>query len=411
MKKKQVATAMAVRSIDTEGPIIRDCHLISQIIYASMRDVQKNDWDITRNTYTGLRFQNKLSRIPDAKPYVERYGDLSILVDLGEANSSGTFSLVTKTLTLHYKRGSVTENTANLKAVLTTSGTLVHELRHWIDSVVTPENAKTMRSPVNGETGYAAYYNQEHEIDARCADLFVRVDLGLLGGAVRVLQGKVDSFTKVYHEALASTDKFFDFVLRTDVAFARTGQAHQALARHLITDEMWEEVKGKVGEFYKLMFDEYGMAFRNTDKGSVTGKRMAAWKSLKLVAAGIKTVDQHLAGVREEKLTPKLVKILGPTASVPERKKARARNTVELQKAKTKTVKVSGAKPKPKKTEHAAAAPIKHSVKAKKTAADVVTKPATKKAPKPAPLTDKKSVPTKKPILKGAKTKPAARKR
>jgi hypothetical protein len=164
-------------------------------------------------------------------------------------------------------------------------------------------------------------------------------------------------------------------------------------------------VKGKVGEFYKLMVDDYGMAFRITPKAEVTPKRMTAWKSLKAVADGHKTVDQHLAGEREVKLTPKLVKVLGPAATPVEREKSRERNEKEIAKSRNIKIRIAGTPSAKSRKAKDAAKPVKHagSVKTTKTATPVVTKPAGKKAPKPAPVTDKK-VQTKKPILIGKKS-------
>lgn len=335
MKHKMTALAGQLKD---DGPTIRDCYLVSQVILSGLRESTKYADDPEFNLARKPVFQAQLSAFPGAAPYVNRYGNLLVSVTQGESTETGYYKPSTHKLMLHYKRGSVGPETTNLKSVLTSDpGTLQHELRHWIDDVTDPAKHTALITSKQPEThGFAAYYSQEHEVDARLADLLIRVDTGFMGAAIKVLRGESDADTPMFYEALKSATNFQKFVLRVDKAFSRKFiQVGPALQQNLLTPEAWSDALAKIDEFYKLMYDDYGMAFRVTPKQNVTPKRTVAWKSLKDIAANKKTVTQHMEETRERELTPKLVKLLGPEAKPAARADARKRLTKmsKLQKA------------------------------------------------------------------------------
>lgn len=335
MKHEMIALA---RQLKDDGPVIRDCYLVSQVILSGLREATKYAENPKFNLDKTPIFLAQLSAFPGAAPYVKRYGDLRVRVTQGESTETGYYTSRSRGLVLHYKRGSVGPESSNLKAVLTSDpGTLQHELRHWIDDVTDLEKHKALSAPKQSETyGFAAYYSQEHEVDARLADLLIRVDTGFMGAAIKVLRGEADADTPMFYEALKSASNFQKFVLRVDKAFSRKFiQVTPALQQNLLTPEAWVDALDKVGEFYKLMYDDYGMAFRITPKQDATPRRVAAWKSLKEIAANKKTVTQHMEETRERELTPNLVKIIGPEAKPAARSDARERlaKMSKLQKA------------------------------------------------------------------------------
>ena len=326
-RKALPGVALAAEQATDSGPIIRDCYLISQIILSGLRDAPKYASNPRFNESRAPVFQARLSDFPGADPYVKRYGDLEIIVAQGEEiGTAGSYRSSTRSLRLNYKRGSVGPGTRNLKALLTSDpGSMQHELRHWIDDVTDIKKHVAIQHPKQPKTeGFAAYYSQEHEVDARLADLLIRVDTGFMGAAIKVLRGEANADTPMFYEALKSPSNFLKFVLRVDEAFTRKSiQFTPALQKSLMTTESWDYAVEKIAQFYKLMYNDYGMAFRVTPKSDVTAKRTAAWKSLKEIAAARKTVTQHMEETRERELTPELVKLLGPEAKPATRSQAR----------------------------------------------------------------------------------------
>lgn len=343
-KSKSLHVAVAGQAGDA-GPVIRDCYVISQIILAGLREAPKYADNKDFNKERTPVFISALSKFPGAEPYVQRYGNLNIVVKQGEDRSTGSYYPRRTKLELYYKRKSVGVMTSNLKALLTAdAGTLQHELRHWIDDVTDAKKHIALNNPKDPQVfGFAAYYSQEHEVDARLADLLIRVDMGFMGAAIKVLRGKADSDTPMFYEALKSVGNFQQFVLRVDRAFAQKSlSVGQALQRDLLPEDVFAEALGKIDKFYKLMYDDYGMAFRVTPKQDVTSRRTAAWKSLKEIASNKKTVTQHMAETRERELTTKLVKIIGPEAKPAVR--AAARKKLGIMRKKVTTAPVSSTK-------------------------------------------------------------------
>jgi hypothetical protein len=228
---------------------------------------------------------------------------------------------------------------------------------------------------------FVTYYSSEHEVDARLADLMVKIDRGLLNVAVQVMGGKKVPLLNTFSDALRSPANFLQFVITSDIGFRKTSKHMEALSKPNMTPASYEDACDKIRELWKLFYNEYGMAFRVIPKAEVTKQQLNAWKSLKEVVAGNRTVSEHLASDREDVLTPKLVKVLGPAAKPEARKKSAAKlkeKTAELTKPKT--------------------AP------SKKGSVTKTAKPATKKAPTSKQAAKKSAAPVTTKTVKTAKT-------
>lgn len=395
--RQAVVTAMAARPVAEEGPKIRDCGSIADIILNAMKKSDQffkkveryepviSGSQLRQNKVKDYYFDTKLSRLPGAAKYVTKYGDLDITVAPSDGDEAGGFQPLSETIKISMKRGAVTPDTVNIAPLITTDiGTLVHELRHWADARTGTYDFLRISMDKSGQPkDFTSYYSSEYEVDARLADLLVRVDRGLLNVALAAISGKPNPLTKVFAEAIKTPAAFVDFVIKSDIGFSKTSKHFLALSRKSLTEEAFEDACDKIRELWKMFYDEYGMAFKVIPKAEVTRKQLDAWKSLKEVSAGNRTVSEHVASDREAVLTPKLVKVLGPEAKKEPRTAAIKKLGFKVKEsAKQKTAKTASA-PSTSKPASAKRSTTTKTVAVQKKAKAPTSKQAAKKSPEP----------------------------
>ena len=271
-----VVTAMAVRSYQYEGPILKDVQVIAQCIKRSLSDVPAN-YGTAGKRFGKQCFSAKISELGVPANIVKRYDDLVVAIEPGSTSALGLFFPGKNTIQLTYSPAMVDATTTNFKSMFRGLDVVIeHELRHFVDYCTGLHLADLLKPQDRKDGSFDQYYNTELELDARLTALYLKADTLFRGSAILALQGHVDKMSKQQHNQLKDFNAFWSWLIGFDVKLDSLAAMQHGLSR-----ENWKEAEGKSKEFWKFLREEYGMAFKAIPVQEVTPAMKTAW--LKLV--------------------------------------------------------------------------------------------------------------------------------